>query len=179
MQLIALELNLKGEEMLKLKCKIGSLAAEARFTRNIERKEKKEARRIAIKYPKGEVYPVAERMIRALDLRDHRVRSIRREARTAQLAYAFLRDRPYLLTERSLKTNAEGHCTNAPKWDAVEKMALRFTVDDPRDVKQRFAEWKDAKLSPEIVERLAVSDLHAKAVLAERRREDQARNEAS
>lgn len=166
--------------MLELKCKIGSLAAEARFTRNVERRQLKEARRIDKKYAglppdAQDLLSAANRRARTLSLRFHRIGPVRREARLAQLAYAFLRGKPYLLVERSLKTNKEGKVTNPPNWDAIEKLVLRFTPADPRDVKQRFAEWKDAKLSPDVLDRLAASDLLAVARQAERRKISQAK----
>lgn len=156
--------------MLELKCKIGSLAAEAKFIRNVECKEKKEARRIEAKWPDSANYSAVDRMKRALSLRDHRIGPVRREARNAQLAYAFLRGKPYLLTERSLKLNPEGKPINKVHWDEVEKIALRFTVDDERAVKQRFAEWKDAKLTPEQHGRLVFSDQRAATRLEKQRR---------
>ncbi len=158
----------------QLKCKIGALAAEAKFTRNCQRREIKEARRIDKKYRDADPiapdkYSSFKRRERALDMRLHRIGSVRSEARWAQLAYAFLRGKPYLLTERSLKKNAEGKTINPVDWDAVEKLARRFSGLDFRVMKKPFADWREAKLSNVQIDRLASLDNRARIRLEKKR----------
>jgi hypothetical protein len=69
-------------------------------------------------------------------LHEHRRGIVRFEARHNLLAYGFLRGRNYLQVERSY------HIGNAPKWDKVFRIALRFSNGiDERDLKQKFEEW--------------------------------------
>lgn len=105
----------------ELKIKIKSLAAEARIIRSEEKK-----------WP-GQSY------VRS-SLHGHRTGIVRNEARHSQLAYGFLRGRPYVAMEQKAKTE--------PNWDRVENIAVRFRDSHggqtPQNVKQRFAEWKPA-----------------------------------
>ena len=71
-------------------------------------------------------------------LREHRVQLVRRVARSTLLAYGFLRGTPYKRIEES---HREG---NEPDWDSVEKMVLRYGVEDRRVLKQRFLAWREA-----------------------------------
>ncbi len=72
-------------------------------------------------------YPIYE------SLRTHRKGPVRHEARHAQLALAFLRERPY---ER-----CEDKASSYPNWDKVAEIAKRFTIEDIRIVMQRFEQW--------------------------------------
>jgi len=162
--------------MYKLKCKIGALAAEARFTRKQERREMKNARRVDAKFPDTAPNNPGRR-IRALDMRLHRVGTIRITARTALLAYAFLRGKPYLLVERK--------CYRKPRWAEVEKEILRqdietfprrnrgslmTNVEDVEWVKDVFREWKDAKATKAMKAKWRKQDA-ANARTQERQRE--------
>ena len=83
-----------------LKVKIKSLAAEARIIRH------------------------EERQVRGLDrvaLSEHRRGIVRREARSAQLAYGYLRGRLYRQLERTCSTSRPG-----PDWAAVERLVKRY-----------------------------------------------------
>lgn len=115
---------------LPLKCKIGSLAAEARFIRTNERRLIRQARR---RLSKG--LPAEVSFGHANRLRLHRVHVVRKEARAAHLAYAFLRGTPYWMVERNPRTK--------PDWKNVERIAYRHgpAQQDARDFAQRFAEW--------------------------------------
>jgi len=166
--------------MYRLKCKIGALAAEARFTHACERREIKEARRIDKKYaglPPDAETRAGRRRARASSMRLHRVGTVRITARSSQLAYAFLRGKQYLLTERALKVNAEGKILYPPRWDEVERIALRFSDEDEREIKQRFAEWVNAKLTAHDEARLAAIDKAAAAKIEERRAKAKANKE--
>jgi len=83
-----------------LKVKIKSLAEEARIIRKEEKRE-------ANKYHKRE-------------LRDHRIGTVRDEARAAQLAYAFLRGKPYYTLEA--KVHSE------PNWKRVKDLVVKYLV---------------------------------------------------
>lgn len=149
----------------QLKCKIGALAAEAKFTRKFERREIKQARRIDKKYggtsPDPDKYSSGKRRDRAVSMRLHRVHAIRKEARHAQLAYAFLRNRPYRLIEYYSRVR--------PDWDAIQEIALRFSEEDPRAIKQHFSEWKDAKLPSALVDKIRAGQQRALETLAAKR----------
>lgn len=105
-----------------LKVKIKTLAAEAKIIRSEEIKAKSKRN---------------TDLVQGLTI--HRKVIVGKEARSSYLAYGFLRGVPY--------EKIESHCRwdNQPDWAAVEKMALRFGVDDNRVVKQKFAEWKPNK----------------------------------
>ena len=70
-------------------------------------------------------------------LHNHRRNEVRKEARHSQLAYAFLRERPYFLLEKT--------CYTQPDWVQVEKIIKRFAgKQDIRVLQQRFEEWKQS-----------------------------------
>lgn len=90
-----------------LQIKIKSLAAEGAAIHREERKwpRPSEANGKDSCYVRGQ-------------LREHRIMVVRREARAAQLAYGFLRNKPY----KSIETS----CHEEPKWDRVADIAARF-----------------------------------------------------
>lgn len=92
-----------------LKVKIKSLAAEARIIRHEERKSRGQLRN---------------------DLAAHRKGIVRREARSSQLAYGYLRGRPYRKLEPT--------CHRQPDWTAVERMVKKYGR-----LQQPIEEWKD------------------------------------
>lgn len=102
-----------------LKMKIKSLAAETRIIHSEERK-----------------WPGQSDMRQSLY--HHRKTVVQRESRASQLAYGFLRGRDYKVMESK--------CHELPDWAKVEDIALRFgkAYYDQRELKQRFAAWKDA-----------------------------------
>jgi len=85
--------------LIYLKIKIKSLAAEAQIIRKEERK-----------WPGT----TAERH----GLHSHRVLDVRREARSALLAYGYLRGRKYL--------QLEPKCSEAPNWRRIGKLVERY-----------------------------------------------------
>lgn len=122
----------------QLKVKIKSLSAEARIIRHQEYKQRDSARRIKFT---GKKKVDAQREIEQASLRRlneelhlHRVGNVREESRHSQLAYGFLRGKPYKAIEN--------FSYEMPKWAKVEAIAQRFGVMDERELQQKFAEWK-------------------------------------
>jgi hypothetical protein len=127
-----------------LKVKIKSLAAEARIIRHEEEIWKRRGRpyRLAhnamvAEFVAGrtksysvpdDVKPFANADSTFWGLRFHRIRDVRIEARAAQLAYAFLRGKPYSLVEPTGKDNG-GRQTNPIDWQRVTKIAAKYGPD--------------------------------------------------
>jgi len=109
-----------------LKVKIMSLGAESRIIRQQERAIK---RRTKIAQSNGDA-----RSKIFWGLREHRLHEVRPEARASCLAYGFLRGRTYRRMEQI--------CYTKPDWAKVERIAIKYGTDE-RDIKQRFAQWKD------------------------------------
>lgn len=107
-----------------LKVKIASLAAEAKIIRAMEKKY----RRSAEGSTRRRIF---------WGLRDHRTSDVRREARSAQLAYGFLRGRTYRQIERE--------CYSPPDWKRVEALVVKYGGGSPADVKQKLQIWMDQK----------------------------------
>jgi hypothetical protein len=117
-----------------LKVKIKSLAAEAVIIRKEEnkarqaskglkvgeRKSRRQRRILNEKYPlTDELRARREKARRAwFGLCSHRMVEVRSEARSAQLAYGFLRGVPY----RAI----EAKCWEEPSWDRVVDIILKF-----------------------------------------------------
>ena len=101
-----------------LKIKIMSLAAEARIIRTEERKRPgpSDARQ---------------------GLHQHRVQDVRRECRSASLAYGFLRGRGY----RAL----EAKCYEEPRWGRVIELVRKYGETGlPVDaLKKAVKDWKE------------------------------------
>ena len=111
-----------------LKIKIKTLAAEARIIRHEERRVK--ARR---REPGEEPAPLF------FGLQRHRKIDVRREARSALLAYGFIRGTTYVAME--VKPHTE------PDWKRVQKMVERFCGlghNEIKFVKNQIAEWVEA-----------------------------------
>lgn len=68
----------------------------------------------------------------AWKLHDHRRGVVRPAARSYQLAYAFLRNRPYRTVEPT--THSE------PNWDEVKRISLKFSETNPSWEKRRAEE---------------------------------------
>lgn len=117
------------ESYLKVKCM--SLANEAVIIRNQERKWKERAR-LAREKQKNPQYAESN----FFGLRHHRVNDVRREARSAHLAYGFLKGNSYLEMENFSYTE--------PDWERIERLVEKYGEGDARAIKQQFAEWKDA-----------------------------------
>jgi hypothetical protein len=115
-----------------LKVKRLSLASESKHIRRLEKAKARAANR-ARKANKDGLAELSEAERHSLYL--HRINVVRKAARVAHLADGFLRGLPYAAMENFAYTS--------PDWDKVEDNAVRFSSDDERTVKQRFAEWKD------------------------------------
>lgn len=83
----------------KLKVNVKSLAAEAKIIRNEERKYRKRLSELVVK----ESALGYKLRYRRDNLNDHRRGHLRREARSANLAYAFLRGRAYKDVEPNVR----------------------------------------------------------------------------
>ena len=114
-----------------LKIKIMSLAAEARIIRHEETRLVAKARLLDAAQK-----PDSWRRRRAAELHLHRVHNVRSEARSAHLAYGFLRGTPYASIEAKAKVK--------PDWKHIARMAGRFGVLVPAD----FAAWSGEKAEP-------------------------------
>ncbi len=115
---------------LFLKIKIKSLVAETEIIRTQENRQKGFAAKC-----KNEEYRDAHE-VAVRRLKSHRKGIVRDEMRHSLLAYGFLNTKPYKCMEATCRSN------NKPDWDKIEKMAVRFGGEQ-RQVKQRFAEWKE------------------------------------
>lgn len=117
-----------------LKMKLMSLAAEATIIRKESNKYLYYARRYERKHP-GLIATRSRDTRLGLDL--HRKNVVRKESRCSNIAYAFLRGRSY--------SQVEAKCYTKPDWEKVEKLIERFSGKDPREMKQKFSEWKEPK----------------------------------
>lgn len=115
---------------VKLRVKIKSLAAEAQFIRIEEQRAKVNARWAR---DKGKNSQEAAEL--CASLRNHRVHTVRSEARSTQLAYGYLRGRTYLQIEQSRRRD------NSPDWDAIRRMVKRYS---PGFSAQEFKAWYSA-----------------------------------
>lgn len=131
-----------------LKIKALSLAEEARV---IKAQEQRLLRRIAKARARLALDPnhiaTGAGLLNAVSawngIRSHRIFEVRREARCTNLAVGFLRGRAYRIMEAV--------CWKEPDWKRVAEIAEKYRPDnasqplnDPRVLRQRFAEWKDA-----------------------------------
>lgn len=129
---------------IHLKVKCATLAQEQRIIRRYLRSLAKRGAMKERKQVDGRWQGGTPNMRSAFtSMYEHSKKELAPEARHSQLAYGFLRKRPYTVMERA--------CRKLPDWDRIEKIALRFgSVDgviDERLIKQSFAAWKDASAS--------------------------------
>jgi hypothetical protein len=143
-----------------LKIKIKSLAEEARIIRAEERRHNIGTRaRKRIRRHLAKTNNLTEAQRRALQrrsrpptghqeaifwgLRSHRVRDVRREARAALLAYAFLRGRSYL--------ESEGNAGTEPDWGRVVALVKKYgPVVDSAKIQDALKEWAAAATGAQI-----------------------------
>ncbi len=69
-------------------------------------------------------------------LQHHRKNTVRKEARDTHIALGFLRGHKY--------DRMEAFAYTSPRWNNIERMVLKYSEDDPREIKQRFEEWVQA-----------------------------------
>jgi hypothetical protein len=110
-----------------VKVKVASLAAEARIIRRMELSLKRRGM-------KGD-HPAR------FGLSQHRRTVVRKETRLSHLAYGFLKGRDYRQMEAKTYTPL-----NQTDWQRVERIIKTYgqPQEDPRDLMQRFSEWKAA-----------------------------------
>lgn len=118
---------------LFLKVKIKSLAAEAKIIRQMANKPRMVREEgLSVKVPCGFYYSSEMRF----DLHSHRRFDVRREARSAQLAYGFLRSKSY----RSM----EEKCWDAPDETRIVEIAVKFGKLDKKQAAASIKEWLSA-----------------------------------
>lgn len=103
-----------------LKIKIMSLATEAQIIRAEERR-----------------WPRAGMQGTRFELAQHRRFDVRNEARSALLAYGFLRGRPYL--------RMEAKCWTAPDVSRIMEIAAKFGGIDKKMIQPMIRGWLEAK----------------------------------
>ncbi len=125
--------------LAKLKVKIKTLAEEARIIRHQERAwlpgpawTKVGQTRVRVRPP---VANDDVRLVVNVNLHQHRVAHVRPEARASLLAYAFLRGVSHARVEAT-------KMHTRPDWRRVEQIVKKFGYGDPRDLMQRYSEWK-------------------------------------
>lgn len=137
---------------VKVKIKVKSLAEEQRIIRREENKEKWNARaargRIRFKKAQAELARVGyigkqeSDVVTGVDsLHLHRVKNVRRELRSANLAYGFLRGIPYAAMEQFSWTQ--------PDWNRVQRLAEKYSEDNVEKgaISQQYAEWMQSALN--------------------------------
>lgn len=120
---------------IHLKVKLISLALETKQIRRIERKLASRQRKRATDAEHSRFSVRREQQRESIYL--HRINEVRKETRSANLAYGFIRGRTYL--------EVENIAYSEPDWDRVLQIAQKFGAGvhiDPRDMAQRFAAWK-------------------------------------
>lgn len=118
-------------QIAALRVKIGTLADEARLIRREERRAKGRRKRDKdgkvipgeFKYRDDALY---------LSLRSHRLTDVRKEQRAALLAYAFIRNVPYLKVEPRVDWKRHGWSASTLKKELTERVrALVKKFGDP------------------------------------------------
>lgn len=143
-----------------LKVKVNGLAHEQRILRKYLNSLRKRAGKRSAGPGDGAQYTPNER--KAFDgMYRHSKDELGPELRHSNLANGFLKKRPY--------TAMEMYCRKIPDWDRVERMVMKFGIDDPRNLRQSFAAWKDASASHAEQRR---KDLLEKDVLSARKRKE-------
>ena len=131
-----------------LQIKIASLAAEARLIKRIERAYKRRSKTSVAEYPEQ---ATSSREI-WLDLQKHRKMDVRPESRCANLAYGYIRLKPY--------SALESKCWEKPDWERTAEIVLKFDslLANPLGnssrkekvafIKERLEEWESASFPP-------------------------------
>lgn len=128
-----------------LKVKVVSLAMEMSYIRRQEEKWKTRARK-ARQNNRHQFVEFAESNF--WSQRHHRT-FLKGQARSAHLAYGFMRKQSYQNMEQICYGVLKGHGSSEPNWAGIEATVERFSRDerDPQGTMQRFAEWlADAKV---------------------------------
>jgi hypothetical protein len=117
-----------------LKVKIKSLAEEARIIRAEERRVK--AQRFHARGRQGEETRLAGLDAEFFGLYHHRTQDVRREARAANIAYAFMRGRPYAKIEKAGSANVP--------VDRAISLVAKFGYVKPAQATIDMKAWFDA-----------------------------------
>lgn len=128
-----------------LQVKVFSLTAEMTYIRKQEERWKTRARKAR---EKGRHQFVEYAESNFWSQRYHRT-ALKGQARTAHLAYGFMRKQPYQAMEPICYGPLKGFGSSEPNWSAIEATVERFSKDelDPQGIMQRYAEWlADAKI---------------------------------
>jgi hypothetical protein len=113
-----------------LKIKLMSLAAEAKIIRRQEQKLVKRRRQLRAA---GKEVPETSDVL--VSLHNHRTLDVRSEARSAHLAYGYLRGTPY----RAMEWRCEDY--HQPKWKRVLEIVNKF--GSMKHTAEALAEWAD------------------------------------
>lgn len=150
--------------LVHLKVKIKSLASEAQIIRREERRAKtskhyrraaKRLLRLGREHVKGSfteltnferelntkkaMTPEPENYTKFWSLRDHRTGVLRGEARSAQLAYGYLRGKQYEQLET--KPKKFGKRYYSPDFKRILEIVLKF-ADNKSEIPEQFENWK-------------------------------------
>jgi len=112
-----------------LRVKIKSLSSEAKIIRHEERKVMKWKRE-----PDHDPEPIY------FGLHRHRTQNVRRESRSAHLAYGFLREMPY--------RKIEDKCYTKPNWSRVKDLASKYgdyTHNEVKFLDDKIKAWSELK----------------------------------
>lgn len=119
-----------------LKAKCVSLAQEQRLLRRYMRSLQKRARERETPPVVGDGFYTKNERAAFDGLYKHSTKELAPNIRHSHLALGFLRKKQYPQMEQA--------CRKLPDWDEIERMVTKFSIDDPRTVKQQFAEWRDS-----------------------------------
>jgi hypothetical protein len=124
-----------------LKVKVVSMSMEMTYIRRQEGKWKSRAR-YARQKQKHDSILYAERNFWSHHWHRHELKT---EARSAHLAYGYMKGRSYSQMENVCYGPLKGYGSSEPNWEAIEAMVERFTMDEthPQTWMQVFAEWLD------------------------------------
>lgn len=128
-----------------LRVKQNSLAAEAKIIRHERRLARARARSARAKSEGSVQHKLwADGHYSTLTrLTEHHRNIVRKEARATHLAQNFLRGTPY--------RKVEAKCYEAPQWDKVGSMLVRYGGVDSRVILQRLTEWMEASEPQKVV----------------------------
>lgn len=130
----------KRHPLYRLKCRIKSMGEEAVSIRF-------QAHSIANQARSANTFPLRLKiavMAHMIGSRDREM--LRRESRATQLAYAFLRSRTYISTERTPHVE-QNHKIEYHFWKRVEAIVQEFDQRDIREIRQQMAEWRAPQLA--------------------------------
>lgn len=111
---------------LKVKCV--NLADESKYIRRLERRRLNAARRAEKQESKNYNYAVF------FNLQDHRRREVRQAARSAHLAYGFLKGHSYAMMEEK--------SWGPPNFAEIERLARKYGELGDNVIKDKFEAWK-------------------------------------